>query len=226
MAENISADMDRFKALGHSAFVMGYSGVAGAALVKELSKLKIFKKVVLIGRRALSQDYGPEFEQKVVDYEKLDDHKDVFKDLDVGFCCMGAHSKDVSKEDYVRINKDYVVNSAQIAKEQGCKHFTIITSKGSNKSSFLHALRIKAELEAGLEAINFERLSIFRPAKILQDGKASMILKPVIYAFPTALSVPDETFAKAMINNAVRPIKSSPVEIYENKDIHKLAKDS
>uniref|UniRef100_A0A0B6ZBY7 NAD(P)-binding domain-containing protein n=2 Tax=Arion vulgaris TaxID=1028688 RepID=A0A0B6ZBY7_9EUPU len=190
MAENISADMDRFKALGHSAFVMGYSGVAGAALVKELSKLKIFKKVVLIGRRALSQDYGPEF------------------------------------EDYVRINKDYVVNSAQIAKEQGCKHFTIITSKGSNKSSFLHALRIKAELEAGLEAINFERLSIFRPAKILQDGKASMILKPVIYAFPTALSVPDETFAKAMINNAVRPIKSSPVEIYENKDIHKLAKDS
>ena len=28
--------------------------------------------------------------QSVVDFEKLDDHADVFKNLDVGFCCLGT----------------------------------------------------------------------------------------------------------------------------------------
>ena len=28
--------------------------------------------------------------QSVVDFEKLDEHADVFKNLDVGFCCLGT----------------------------------------------------------------------------------------------------------------------------------------
>lgn len=53
--------MEHLRSLGHSAFVLGYSGVAGSALVKELNKANIFKKVVLIGRRVLPLDVGPEF---------------------------------------------------------------------------------------------------------------------------------------------------------------------
>lgn len=30
-------------------------------------------------------------EQKIVDFEKLDDHKDIFKDVDTGFCCLGTY---------------------------------------------------------------------------------------------------------------------------------------
>lgn len=45
------------------AFVLGYTGETGKALVKELSKRKVFKKVMLTGRREiqLDKDLGPEF---------------------------------------------------------------------------------------------------------------------------------------------------------------------
>lgn len=53
---------------------------------------------------------------------------------------------------------------------------------------------------------------------------SKVFFKPLIYFFPTLLSIPDETLAKAMINSAVvhpsQPIK----EIYENKKIHEMAK--
>lgn len=45
------------------AFVLGYTGETGKALVKELSRRSLFKKIVLIGRREvqLDKDLGPEF---------------------------------------------------------------------------------------------------------------------------------------------------------------------
>lgn len=48
------------------AFVMGYTGETGKALVKELNRQKVFTKVVLIGRRLvdLDKEIGSEFVRK------------------------------------------------------------------------------------------------------------------------------------------------------------------
>ena len=45
------------------AFVLGYTGETGKALIREMSKRKLFKKVVLIGRREvkLDKDINTEF---------------------------------------------------------------------------------------------------------------------------------------------------------------------
>ncbi|VDI61451.1 oxidoreductase, partial [Mytilus galloprovincialis] len=74
------------------AFVLGYTGETGKSLVKELSRRSLFKKIVLIGRREvqLDKDLGPEFEQRVVDFDRLNDHKDTFEGLNTGFCCIGT----------------------------------------------------------------------------------------------------------------------------------------
>ena len=60
MASESESNMERFKTENHSAFVVGYTGEVGKALVKDLNKLKIFKKVVLLGRREVALDVGPE----------------------------------------------------------------------------------------------------------------------------------------------------------------------
>ena len=39
-----------------TAFILGYTGESGKALVKELNSRKIFKRVVLIGRREAELD--------------------------------------------------------------------------------------------------------------------------------------------------------------------------
>uniref|UniRef100_A0A0B7AL87 NAD(P)-binding domain-containing protein n=1 Tax=Arion vulgaris TaxID=1028688 RepID=A0A0B7AL87_9EUPU len=233
MTEDSAAGMERFRALGHSAFVMGYTGAAGKALVKELNKVKVFRNVVLIGRRVLPLDVGPEFEQKVVDYEKLDDSKDVFKDLHTGFCCLGVPSGGISRENYIRITLDYVLMSAQIAKDQGCKQFTVVTGQGVNKNSCFLFARVKGELEERLGELNFDRLSIYRPAYIecvrentkTSESITKCLLKPFTLCCPTAFAIPDYKLAAAMINNAIRPIDPPVRELYENKEIHRLADD-
>jgi len=72
--------------------VLGYTGESGKALLAEIFKNNLFKNVVMIGRRNV--EYKDESfhrgVQKIVDFEKLDEHEDAFKDLDVVFCCLGT----------------------------------------------------------------------------------------------------------------------------------------
>ena len=52
MAEN----REELKAKNLSAFVLGYTGETGKALVKEILTSKVFSRVVLIGRRQVQYD--------------------------------------------------------------------------------------------------------------------------------------------------------------------------
>lgn len=51
MAAEREQNLEKFKKEDHSAFVIGYTGETGKALVKELDQVKAFKRVVLVGRR-------------------------------------------------------------------------------------------------------------------------------------------------------------------------------
>ena len=63
MASESDSNLEKYKGEDHSAFVLGYTGESGKSLLKDLSRLKIFKKVILIGRREVTLDptFGPEF---------------------------------------------------------------------------------------------------------------------------------------------------------------------
>jgi oxidoreductase len=232
MAQEAQTNMERFKTENHSAFVLGYTGEVGKVLVEELNKLKIFKRVALIGRREVPLSIGPEFEQKVVDFENIDEFKDVFKDLDVGFCCLGTTKAKSGLQGFIRVDHDYVLMSAEVAKSQSCKHFSIVSSQGADKnSSFLYP-RTKGQVEEALKVMHFSRLTVHRPGVLICDREESRpmettfrtLLKPVFYFFPTAISTPVKVAALAMINNVVAPPSdSSSFELYDNKAIHQIS---
>lgn len=53
------------------------------------------------------------------------------------------------------------------------------------------------------------------------------VLKPVTYLFPTLMSVPVRTVAKAMINNVTKPVDGTHIrELYENKEIHQISQNN
>ncbi|XP_041366275.1 oxidoreductase HTATIP2-like [Gigantopelta aegis] len=231
MAGEEISSFKEFQKIGHSAFILGYTGKVGKALTKELAKAKLFKKVFLIGRRQvqLDGDIGEEFEQIVVDFEKIEDYADIFKDIDVGFCCLGTTTKN-GTESFVRVDHDYVIKSAELAKSGGCKHFNFISTKWADRNGTLLYIKTKGQVEEALKVMHFNRLSVFRPGGILghrDDSRltetvATFFLKPVTFLFPTAITIPVEMFAKAMIKNTVTPA-DHPVEILENKDIHAIS---
>lgn len=218
-----------------NAFVLGYTGETGKSLVKELAKDAFFKRVVLVGRREVDLQVSNEdgkFVQKVVDFESIDKHRDVFTGCDVGFCCIGTtKAKAKTAENFVRVDRDYVVDTARIAKEAGCQHFQLVTSNGANKDSMLLYLKTKGETEELLKQLQFPKLTILRPAILLCKREerrvgeriSRVLLTPLIKLFPTYASVPTEVLAQAMLATAKSP-PAEPIETLENQLIHARAK--
>ncbi|XP_062975370.1 oxidoreductase HTATIP2 [Elgaria multicarinata webbii] len=222
-----------FQEKNQSCFILGASGETGKELLAEILRQQVFSKVTLIGRRKLDLE-GPLYAsvtQEVVDFEKLDDSAASFQGHAVGFCCLGTTRAKAGADGFVRVDRDYIEHSAKLAKAGGCHHFVLQSTKGADNSSGFLYLRVKGEAEARVEAVGFERCSIFRPAVLLCDRQESRptewiarkFLGLVALVSPTAMSVPTVTVARAMVNHVVMPGKEGQkAEVLENAAIHAL----
>ncbi|XP_054998319.1 oxidoreductase HTATIP2 isoform X2 [Sorex araneus] len=234
-ADALAKLREDFRMQNKSAFILGASGETGRALLGEMLRQGLFARVTLIGRRKLDLD-GEAYKnvnQEIVDFEKLDDYSSAFQGHDVGFCCLGTTRKKAGAEGFIRVDRDYVLKSAELAKAGGCKHFNLLTSKGADKSSSFLYLQIKGEVEALVEELNFDRYSIFRPGVLLCDRQESRpgewFFRKFFSSLPASWasghSVPVITVVRAMLNNAVRP-SDKKKEVLENKAIHELGNTS
>ncbi|NXL86508.1 HTAI2 Oxidoreductase, partial [Alectura lathami] len=169
--------------------------------------------------------------QVVVDFERLGEHADAFRGHDVGFCCLGTTRRKAGAAGFVRVDRDYVAQAAELARAGGCKHFILQSAQSANEhSSFLY-LRVKGEVEKLVQAVGFDRCTIFRPALLLcarqefrpAEWITQRFLGAVAWFFPTAHTVPVETVARAMVASVLQP-SGEKVEVLENKAIHQLGK--
>ncbi|XP_056410840.1 oxidoreductase HTATIP2 isoform X2 [Hyla sarda] len=233
MAKDLQTLREDYKRLNKSCFILGASGETGKELLKQIVQSGLFSKVTTVGRRKIDfeDEAYKDVIQEVVDFEKLDEYSSAFQGHDVGFCCLGTTKAKSGEAGFIRVDHDYVLKSAQLAKAGGCQHFNLESSKGANKGSSFLYLRVKGEVEAEIEEIGFDRFTIYRPAVLLVDRKESRpsewfarkALVPVSYFFPTAYSVPITTLVRAMLNNAALQ-SDKKVELLENKAIHTLGK--
>ncbi|XP_060797834.1 oxidoreductase HTATIP2 isoform X3 [Neoarius graeffei] len=230
---DVAALEENFRPKNKSCFILGASGETGKVLLKEIVQRNIFTKVTLIGRRQLSfEDKAYEnVVQEVVDFEKLDEYAQAFQGHDVGYCCLGTTRKKVGAEGFVRVDHDYVLKSAELAKAGGCTHFHLESSKGADKTSNFLYLKTKGQVEADVEELGFERYSIYRPAVLLVNREESRpfewvarkFLGAFSSAFPTAMSIPITAVARAMVINTLIEGERK-TEILENVAIYNLGK--
>ncbi|XP_051756412.1 oxidoreductase HTATIP2 [Ctenopharyngodon idella] len=230
---DLNAMEENYRQKNRTCFVLGASGETGKALLKEIVERNIFSKITLIGRRQLTfEDKAYEnLVQKVVDFEKLEEYAEAFQGHDVGYCCLGTTKAKAGAEGFVRVDHDYVLKSAELAKAGGCSHFHLESSKGADKTSSFLYLKTKGQVEAEIEDLGFERFSIYRPAVLLVDRQESRpaewiarkFLGAFSSAFPTAMSIPITSVARAMLVNTLQDGEQK-VEILENKAIYELGR--
>lgn len=233
MTEDLKAQEENFRQQNKSCFILGASGETGKVLLKELLERNIFSKITLIGRRQLTFE-GKEYEnlvQEVVDFEKLDDHAAAFQGHDVGYCCLGTTRAKAGADGFVRVDRDYVLKSAELAKAGGVSQFHLQSSRGADKTSSFLYLKVKGQVEADVEALGFDRYAVYRPGVLLVDRQESRpgewmarkFFGAVSSVCTTSMAIGVEVVAKAMVSNTV--IKSEQkTEILENKAIAALAK--
>ncbi|XP_063043953.1 oxidoreductase HTATIP2 isoform X2 [Engraulis encrasicolus] len=230
---DLKASEEAFREQNKSCFILGGTGETGKALLKEIVDRKLFSRITLIGRRQITFE-DKAFEnvvQEVVDFEKLDDYAATFQGHDVGYCCLGTTKAKAGTEGFIRVDHDYVLKSAELAKAGGCSHFNLESSKGADKTSSFLYLKVKGQVEADIEQLGFDRYSVYRPAVLMVDREESRpgewmarkFLGAFSAVFPTAMSIPIRSVARAMLAATVIP-SDKKVEILENKACYDLGK--
>lgn len=215
-----------------SALIAGATGLTGSELVKVLLKDPAYDKVKVLTRRPLDMDH-PKLEQIKADFFRLDQYAEHFKVNDV-FCCLGTTIKKAgSQKAFRRVDYDYPVKIAQLAKAAGAKKFLVISAMGADVRSNVFYSRVKGQMEEALKKIEFPALHIFRPSLLLGKRdefrlgeKAASLLAPVfspILRGGMEKYKPIEADQVAMAMCAAAQSDSEGVLVYSSDKITKLA---
>jgi len=220
-----------------SVFVVGGTGEVGKEVVKELARQVGIERVTLIGRRkidlpAADQIYNySKFTQTIVDFDKLAiDHVSAFEGFDAGICTLGTTRGTSGKVGYYKVDHDYVVESARLAKLGGCKHFNLVTAGGSNKNSYFQYFKAKGQSEEEVSQMGFDRVTIYRPSQLLCDSPKKGVLEAAFIGTARALdrwrklSVETSIAGRAIVNTCLTSKDRPSIEILDNGAINERGK--
>lgn len=214
-----------------SAIVVGATGLVGSSLVKQLCEQENYVSVLTIGRNSL--DY--EHKKLVQRIRSLDEISE--GDLDFAhdvFCCLGTTIKTAgSRAQFEKVDFEYPMQVASLAKNRGVDHFIVISAMGASQNSKAYYSRVKGNLEAELGKLDFPRLSIVRPSLLVGNRKEFRfgeragaavlnLVNPLLIAgLKKYRSIEASQVAVAMIGIALST-DTTPVRIYESNELAEM----
>ena len=171
-----------------SAIVFGSSGFVGSHLLSGLLNSPEYGQVTAVARKSLGIT-DPKLRTLIGDYGSLADVKSEIAADEIFIALGTTKAKTPNEAEYYRVDHDYPVLAARIAKEQGAKSVFLVTAVGANAQSKLFYVRTKGETERDVIALNFEHTHIFRPSMIIGNRKEKRpLLEAVLMRFWSALN--------------------------------------
>lgn len=173
-----------------TAIVIGATGLVGRAVTDQLAHAAHIGRIVTLTRRP-APHASAKVHNQVVDFDHLEASAASFSG-DLLFSCLGTTRKQAGSIEAQRVvDLDYQYKAAQLAAGQGVRHYLLVSSSGANDASRNPYLRMKSELEQKVQALPFERISIFQPS-LLQGPREAVRwaeklggwLLPILCAIP------------------------------------------
>ena len=151
-----------------TALVLGATGLVGAELVRQLAAHPTWTHVSAVVRRV--PDRMPDTVTPIMtDFEHLD-RIGVRLAADHVFCALGTTIRAAgSREAFRRVDHDYVLTAARLAREVGARHFLLVSSLGADARSRVFYSRVKGEVEEALQTLGYPSVTIVRPSLLLGD---------------------------------------------------------
>ena len=218
--------------MAYKAIIAGASGLIGSKLLPLLLQHTDYDEVLVLVRKQLPLTHK-KLVQAVIDFDKLDDYSSMLTGRAV-FCCLGTTQKQTpDRKQYYKIDHDYPVQLARIAKANGVPHFHLISAIGANAASSNFYLKMKGETERDVMAADVKSLHIYqpsflkgrtdgsRPAENFINGFMNLINPLLISDLKKYKSIKSETVAQAMVNQSLNA--QAGVFIYPTDKIKKLA---
>lgn len=170
--------------------MIGATGEVGSHVVHHLLQ-RPGTELTLFGRRAAEGlPDGARVRQHIIDVLADAPYPpSSLRDHDVAICTLGVgEPSKVSKEQFVAIDRDAVLRFATACRDANIRQFQLLSSVGVSATSRSFYLRTKGELEDGLRALNFERLSLFHPSMIMTPSNRYGVTQAIALATWPAMS--------------------------------------
>jgi len=142
------------------------------------------------------------FEQ--VDYDKLGLQPRRLQ-ADQVVCALGTTIRKAgSREAFRRVDFDYPLALARLARQQGARHFLLVSALGASSRSRVFYSRVKGELEEAIASLGYPSFTIVRPSLLLGDRDefrlGEEVGKRLAWLTPAALKpVPARDVAAALV---------------------------
>lgn len=154
--------------MSRTALLLGGTGLVGSHCLNQLVADARYSQVTALTRRPLTGVDGSEgrLDVRVVDFDRLAEQWD-FKATDV-YCCLGT-TMNSSREEFQRVDHDYPVEAARLARDAGAQRLAIVSAVGANARSRISLLRVKGETERDVAALGYGTVEIFQPGTLLGE---------------------------------------------------------
>jgi len=145
--------------------ILGATGQVGQELLKLALQHSEVSRVTAPTRKPLARD--GKLDNPLIDFEALPKDASWWK-ADLVLCALGTTLRQAkSKAGFYRVDHDYVLASAELARHMGTPVFGFVSSLGANPSSSLFYLRVKGETEQALSDLGFNSLVLIRPSLLI-----------------------------------------------------------
>lgn len=186
----------------------GATGLVGSHCLQQLLADPYYKKVVVLTRRPLgSVVSNPKLDQRIVDFEQLDDFISGLQ-VDHVLSALGTTiAKAGSQESFRRVDFDYPLTIARAALDAGAKHLVLVSSLGADPDGRVFYLKVKGELEAAISNLGYPGVTFLRPSLLLGERQeprlAEQFYEVLLRAAPKRYrGVQAEIVARAMLESA------------------------
>ncbi len=147
--------------------ILGGTGLVGSKLIEQALADPRVLRVIAPTRRPLT--ISDHLLNPLVNFDELPGTAPWWK-ADAVLCALGTTlSQAGSRENFFRVDHDYVLQAATLAQKAGTPVFVLNSSMGAEPHSRSFYLRTKGQTENDLEALGFSYLTHVRPS-LLEGG--------------------------------------------------------
>ena len=193
--------------------LLGATGLVGGQVLRLLLEDRRCTAVIAPGRRPLGVTHA-RLHAPVLDFDQLPPAPDWAR-VDAVICALGTTMAQAgSREAFRRVDHDYPLAFARLARGQGATAFALNSAAGAKAGSAIFYSRVKGELEGDLRALAFPSLTLVRPGLIggerqhVRRGEqfAARVLGALGPVLPRAWRInPAPVIARALVEAALVP---------------------
>ena len=201
--------------MSNKAIIAGASGLIGSKLLNILLQLPGYDEVLILVRKELPVQHK-KLVQLVIDFENLDEYSGSITGHAI-FCCLGSTKKKTPDLNiYRKVDFDYPVKLAQLAKKNKVDQYHLVSALGANSKSSNFYTKMKGEVEEAIQHVGLKCLHIYEPSFLTGDRNeyrlAERIVTPLMKVIDPLLignlkkyrSIPAETVAMAMYKQSLK----------------------